>query len=54
MCEDLIYSFGIMADPPAAVLIRNLVLALRLRMELALDIEEVHEGEADEEVGRPV
>ena len=44
-----------MADPAAAaVLLRTLVLKLRLRMELALAVEEVHEWEADEKVGRPV
>jgi len=54
MCKDLIYDIGAMPIPPGALLLRTLVLPLRLCMELALAVEEVHEGEADEEVGRPV
>jgi hypothetical protein len=54
MREDLIYDICAMPLSPAALLLRTLMIALRLYMELALAVEEVHEGEADEEVGRPV
>ena len=54
MREDLIYDICAMPLPPAALLLRTLMLGLRLYMELALAVEEVHEGEANEEVSRPV
>ena len=56
MREDLTLALDkrIIRCPPSAVMLITLVLALRLFMHLALAIEEVYKGEADEEVGRPV